>query len=103
MVRNHCIPPVLARLVEPCHCFDRSADEHAVANNFWLASPFFRIARGRNAVKYADPAASVLSAIIIVMASKGLVKSCAWVLMQAAPDHVDIARCETQIACPICC
>lgn len=47
---------------------------------------------GRNAVKYADPAASVLSAIIIVMASKGLVKSCAWVLMQAAPDHVDIAR-----------
>ena len=54
-------------------------------------------------VRYADPTASVLSAIIIIMASKGLVKSCAWVLMQAAPDHVDTARCETQIAWRMCC
>eukprot|EP00730_Choanoeca_flexa_P015569 TRINITY_DN7179_c0_g1_i3.p1 TRINITY_DN7179_c0_g1~~TRINITY_DN7179_c0_g1_i3.p1 ORF type:complete len:416 (+),score=64.89 TRINITY_DN7179_c0_g1_i3:219-1466(+) len=40
-------------------------------------------------VRYADPAASVLSVLIIFLSAWPLVKSCAIILLQGSPTHID--------------
>eukprot|EP00039_Didymoeca_costata_P007568 m.101275 g.101275 ORF g.101275 m.101275 type:complete len:541 (+) comp13737_c1_seq1:159-1781(+) len=48
-------------------------------------------------LEYADPTTSILSVLIILVASWKLVKSCAWILMQTSPKHININMISRKI------
>jgi len=48
-------------------------------------------------VNYMDPAASVLSAMIIFISAWPLVKACSWILLQSSPAHIDLSRLRTAV------
>ena len=62
-----------------------------------LSLTIFCFIRGDDLVKYADPTSSVLSAIIILVASQGLVRSCVWIVMESVPQGMDIPEVKVQI------
>lgn len=50
-----------------------------------------------NWVNYMDPAASIVSIMIIMVSVWPLIKACSWILLQSSPAHVNLARLRRDI------
>jgi len=48
-------------------------------------------------LKYLDPTAAVLSALVILVSVQSLIRSCSWILLQSAPRHIDVDAVQAAI------